>query len=87
MTEINLSLSLGKVSKIENENVPADFKVLSSELSYPVVVGDTINKFYEKVPPTQVLKEVSIGFFDGAENEIYNKLLENNGKSRLINLS
>ena len=79
MTEINLTLLIGKVSKVERENIPANVKVLRLELSYPTDIGD-INKFYEKVPPTQVLKKIVIGFFDGAEDKLYNKLLDNNSE-------
>src|SRR5947209_10720675 len=74
MTEIFLTLKVKKFSKVEGDKVPDNVKILKLELSYPTDVG-FMNRFYEKLPPDQVLKQITIGFFDGAEDKIYNKLL------------
>jgi len=84
MTEIELVFNIGKVSKVEGDkDIPVNAKILKLELNYPTNIED-INKFYEKVPPAQILKEIHLGFFDGAETGIYNKLLDNNKKGEFF---
>ncbi|MCE8163898.1 MAG: hypothetical protein I3274_06855, partial [Candidatus Moeniiplasma glomeromycotorum] len=75
MTEIKIQFEKIKVERDSDPELPTNVKVLRLEIS-PINVGDNLKEFYEKMPPAATLKAIFIGFYDGAENEIYNELLD-----------
>jgi len=73
MTEIKIPFTKIEVEKYSGSDKPANAEVLTLKI-IPIAFGD----FYEKLslPLDSCLNKIKISFWDGAEKEIYNNLLD-----------
>ncbi|CAI2162887.1 17011_t:CDS:2 [Funneliformis geosporum] len=71
MTRIKIPFANVEVKKIVDDNKPTNAEGLELNVS-PV----SLSEFFEKVPPNSCLNTINLVFFDGAEKESYNELLD-----------
>jgi hypothetical protein len=71
MTEIKMPFANVEVKKVVDDKKPANVEGLELKVS-PI----PFDKFFEEVPPNSSLGKIELAFFDGAEKEIYNELLD-----------